>query len=250
MRRTVLIDADIACYQIASTQEQVFDFNGRHVLHADLNDGVKELDNLIEWIIETTDSDDCILALSHPENFRKSVLPSYKENRKDQRKPMILQGLREYLLEREDTIMSKGLEGDDIIGLTATYPQDEEERVIFSIDKDLRTVPGLHWDSMYEEIITVTPEMGFRWFMIQTLTGDTTDNYKGCPGIGPVKAEKLLEGATTQEEYWSRVVAAYEKAGLTEDDALVQARCAHILQHPEYNFMTEEVTLWTPEQSL
>ena len=75
------------------------------------------------------------------------------------------------------------------------------------------------------------------------MTGDSADGYKGCPGIGEVRAEKLLKDGT-----WEEVVGAYSKAGLDEEDALRQAQVAHILQSPsEYNKKTGEVALWKPE---
>ena len=36
--RTVLIDADITMVQVAAGQEEVYEFNGRHVLHSDLKE--------------------------------------------------------------------------------------------------------------------------------------------------------------------------------------------------------------------
>ena len=73
--RTVLIDADITMFQVAAAQEEVYEFNGRHVLHSDLEEGIKELDSQIEWIIETTGSNRAALFLTGTNNFRKTVLP-------------------------------------------------------------------------------------------------------------------------------------------------------------------------------
>jgi 5'-3' exonuclease len=39
--------------------------------------------------------------------------------------------------------------------------------------------------------------------------GDSVDNIPGLPGVGPVKAAKLLEGLTTHEERRSAVIDAY-----------------------------------------
>jgi len=93
--------------------------------------------------------------------------------------------------------------------------------------------------------------------MKQVLTGDTVDNYKGCPGIGPKKADEFLMpvheallGLTVEEHLaalWVTVTMVYESKGFTAEDALIQARCARILRHGDYNFTTEEVTLWKPE---
>jgi DNA polymerase-1 len=80
---------------------------------------------------------------------------------------------------------------------------------------------------------------------MQTLQGDSVDGYKGCPGIGPKKAEKILADST---DPWGDIVSAYMGKGLTEDDALVQAQVARICQHQNYNYDTAEVIPWTPEE--
>lgn len=245
--RTILIDADILAFQIASSQEQVFEFNGEHVLHADLKAGIREVKNAISWIIETTSSHQAALFLTGSDNFRKGVLPSYKANRVGVRKPMILSGLRRFMQEEfSDCYIEDKLEGDDLIGMFATQPHDGE-RVIFSADKDLLTIPALHWDPEDGEVFEQVESVADRMFFSQVLTGDATDNYKGCPGCGPVKAEKVLEGKTNNEERWQAVLETYRKAGLTEKDALTQARCARILRHGEYDFETKKVTLWSPQ---
>ena len=82
--------------------------------------------------------------------------------------------------------------------------------------------------------------------MMQTLTGDVTDNYKGCPGVGPKGAEKILAGLEV-EEMWPAVLEKFEKAGLFKEEALVQSRIAHILHPSEYDVDTHEVRLWDPD---
>ena len=82
--------------------------------------------------------------------------------------------------------------------------------------------------------------------MIQALTGDSTDNYKGIAGCGPVTAEKILGDAKTLPDMWDKVVAAYEKKKQTFADAVLTAQLARILRQGDYDFKTQEVTLWTP----
>lgn len=246
MSRTILIDADILAFQIASSIEQVFEFNGDHVLYADLNEGIREVDNAVAYIIEKIDADQASLFLTGANNFRKTVLPTYKGNRTNVRKPMILRGLREHMMEAYKLcFIEDNLEGDDLIGIHATMPH-KGERIIYSADKDLKTVPGLHWCPEDGEIIEIEENYADRLFYMQILSGDATDNYKGCPGVGPVKAERTLEGKIGNIERWEAVLIAYDKAGLTEKDALQQARCARILRHGEYDFETKKVALWTP----
>ncbi len=272
MARTVLIDADISVFQVACSQEETFEFAGKSTQHADLERGIEEINKLFDWIIKTTDSDQAALFLTGKNNFRKEVLPTYKGNRTGPQ-PVIREGLRQYVASLPMSFMEDILEGDDLIGIHATKPH-KGERVIYSADKDLKTVPGLHWCPEDGEIIEVTEEQADRFFYEQILTGDPTDNYAGCPGVGPKGAAKLLDGRlkwvektrtlqrgprkgqevsewekhplAADEGWWFSIVSAYEKVGLTERDALTQARCARILRHGEYNFKTQEVRLWTP----
>ena len=70
-----------------------------------------------------------------------------------------------------------------------------------------------------------------------------------CPGVGPVKAEECLaEAKIYGGPYWSAVVATYENKGLTEEDALVQARVARICRADDYDFKNKEVRLWNPRK--
>jgi DNA polymerase-1 len=118
--------------------------------------------------------------------------------------------------------------------------------MIVTMDKDLKTIPGTLWhldQKLNGKKIQVTDKDAWEWFLTQTLTGDVTDGFPGCPGIGPVSAKKLLE---TKGANWDTVKHAYIKAGLTEDDALVQARCARILHASDWDFEKSEVILWKP----
>ena len=87
--------------------------------------------------------------------------------------------------------------------------------------------------------------MGHYWHMMQTLTGDSTDGYSGCPGCGPKTAEKIL-APLVPDDYWKAVVKAYSAAGLSEDEALVQARVARICWASDYDFKKKKVKLWNP----
>ena len=115
------------------------------------------------------------------------------------------------------------------------------------LDKDLQQIAGKHYniDKPDQGITEVTSHQATLFFYTQVLTGDTTDGYSGCPGVGPKSAAKILEGATTHFEAWQRIIQAYEKAGLTEDNALLQARLARILRYGEYS-LSQGATLWTP----
>jgi DNA polymerase-1 len=129
------------------------------------------------------------------------------------------------------------LEADDLMGIMATQGRVENP-IIVSEDKDLLTIPGLLWRQ--ETLHTIEEHEADQNWLRQTLSGDPTDGYPGCPGIGAVKAEKYVQRG------WEGVVEAFEKAGLTEDDALLQARLARILRASDWNSEKKEPILWSP----
>ena len=95
-------------------------------------------------------------------------------------------------------------------------------------------------------MVTITEEEANYNFFYQTLVGDSTDNYSGCPTVGPKTADKLLSSGWG----WDTVVATFEGKGLSEEVALENARLARILRNNEYDTDTGEVKLWHPTKPL
>lgn len=258
-QRTALIDADTLVYAAATANEYEVQWDDDNwSLWAEFPAAVATLEDRIAEIREKLDCTDVVMALTDYTNpWRKRVMPTYKANRAKLgvRKPVVHRPLREYLHQEYRTYQRPGLEGDDILGILVTHPSIVPgEKIVVSIDKDMKTLPGLHInlmetkgveaDSWWPFVREVTVEEADHFHYVQTLTGDRTDGYPGCPGIGPVKAEKILDGARGAE--WDAIVAAYRKAGLSEDVALANARVARILRHNEYDFKKQEVILWEP----
>jgi DNA polymerase-1 len=183
-----------------------------------------------------------ILCFSDPSrrSFRHDLTETYKQARRGSRKPLAYAAVRDQLTEQYKTIIKPRLEADDVMGIVSTRAPGKF--VIVSGDKDMQQIPGLLY---YQgELRETTPFHADIYHLTQTLTGDTTDGYSGCPGIGEVKAAKVLAGA--HHTMWQRVVDAFKKAKLTEADALLQARLARILRSSEWDFEKSEVKLWTP----
>ena len=128
--------------------------------------------------------------------------------------------MKEWVGKHYNTIQKPGLEGDDCLGLLATRPGNE--CIVVSSDKDLKTIPGKLYRPDDDEVLEISLEEADRFFLTQTLTGDVTDGYKGCPGVGPKTAEKILG----PRPHWGAVEQAYIKAGLTKEDA----HSKHVLQ--------------------
>jgi len=241
---TIAVDADLAVYRIGHACQEVFDdpecawlYHYGNKEAAAVAIQANHADLLRRYGKDAT----IVYCLSDEDNFRKDVLDSYKGNRSDRtRRPLLFQWIRNYLVENYAVECWPNLEADDVVGILITR---DSKTLGVSIDKDFLTVPGPVANPMKDwQVIHPTEEEADRTLLVQTLTGDATDNYKGCPGVGPVGAEKVLVEGT-----WDEVVAAFEKKGLTAEDALVNGRCARILRHGEYSFDTNEVKLWNPK---
>lgn len=235
----LLLDGDIVAYTAAVSAETPVNWgDGLWTLHAYEQDVVSKIEDTISGIVGDLEFDKIQVALSDTTNFRKTVYSEYKANRKDIRKPMLLQFAKDYLFDKYDGLIYPTLEADDVLGIELTSDPD---CVIWSTDKDLKTITGVHL--VDGELVNIDPETSDYWFYYQTLVGDLTDNYQGCPKVGPKTAEKILD----KDCSWDAVVAAFIKAGLSESVALQNARLARILRSSDYDKQTGEVTLWTPD---
>ena len=233
----LLIDGDIIAYKAAASAEVATNWgDGQWTLHSFEPDVEVRIEDQITKLMEAP-VQDCVIAFTDKHNFRKEVAPYYKANRKDVRKPMLLGYAKEYMSKQYNTIMYRNLEADDVLGILATKNPDT---IIWSADKDLLTIPAKHW--INEELVEITEAEANYNFFFQTLVGDSTDNYSGCPTVGPKTANKLLSSGCT----WSTVVDAFTKKGLSEEVALENARLARILRNGEYDTDTDEVKLWKP----
>ena len=237
--RELLIDGDIVLYQISSQCEKEINWgDGLWTLHSDSQEAEGKLNDYMSSLLNTLDADIMTVALSSKNNFRKELFPEYKLNRKNRRKPLAMKSLRKYFSDHYNTITYDRLEADDVLGILATEDSDNE-RIIVSIDKDLKQIPSkISIDSQNIEVTSL--KQANKWHLYQTLVGDTVDNYKGCTGVGPVKAEQILSKECT----WKSVLKSFEKAGISKEDALVQARLAKILRAEDYNKQTGEIKLW------
>ena len=242
---TLLIDADWLIYSSCCACEQDVRWNeDLHTLHADERDVHEMIDGRVaHYQALAEDKSYVVMCFTQYPTFRHTIYPEYKANRKHKRKPLGLGKIIEQTKERYQSESYSGLEGDDVMAVLATskkYPNP----IIVSVDKDMRSVPCtlLAGDDM--ELIT--KRKADRHWMIQALTGDSTDNYFGIDKVGPVTAEKILGEAKTLEQMWEKVVAAYEKKKYNFADAVLNAQLARILRDGDFDFQTGEVSLWTP----
>lgn len=246
----IFIDADMLCFVSCSSVEQEINWgDGLWTLHADAKEAETQIDDRVEGIVTTVldklnyeGEYRIIMCISDPKvNFRKKILSTYKANRIGKRKPVCYSEVLEWIKRNYTTKMIPTLEADDVIGIAATHFKGQE--VHCSGDKDFRSIPGIFYNFIKGELYHISEREADKWFYTQTLIGDKADNYDGCPGIGEKTAEKIFkkEGVS-----WGTVKKTFLRKGLTEEDALQQARVARILRDTEWK--DGKPILWSPSK--
>ena len=145
--------------------------------------------------------------LSSSTNFRDDIatIKVYKGNRDPSHKPHWYSEIKEYLKNVWKAEEEESLEADDILANL-----QDKDTCIVSTDKDLDQVAGWHYNWVKDELYNVSIEQGIHSKYVQILTGDSTDNIEGIPGLGPVGAEKCLEWCSTIDEYEQAIAQEYE----------------------------------------
>ena len=237
----LLIDSDFLAYKAAQACEIGIDF-GEDVIIAQsqFSEVLKVFHNELNKVTKAMMDDDFILYFSSTQNFRKKIYPDYKGHRM-KRKPLGYKRLVNYCRENHNFKLIEGLEADDTIGIEATRHADPSN-IIVSPDKDMRQIPSVLWN-LTDDVTEITEEEGDRWHLVQSLSGDPTDGYSGCPGIGVKRATELLD---KNENKWEAVCKAFRDRGLSDDDALLNARLAKILRNENYDHDRNQPILWNP----
>ncbi len=246
----LLIDTDFLAYKSAQACEEGIDFgNDVIVAQSNFSNVLKIFERELKKVMTAMDDSEVILYFSSPRNFRKEIFDGYKGHR-NRRKPLGYKRLVNHCQANYRTVLREGLEADDALGIDATgscldnitslFP--DEEFIIVSPDKDMRQIPGILWN-MSDDVEEITKEDGDRWHLMQTLAGDPTDGYPGAPGIGLKRAADLLDKA---ESPWDAVCKAFKDKGLSDEEALMNARLAKILQHENYDYDRQQPILWSP----
>lgn len=257
--RTALIDADIIVFRAASTRGANIDWEapGFEAPEAPctLDEAVDAAQLLIADWVKGARCDKVILCFSDPaprSSFRYSIFGAYKSNRKVDAttglsaKPPTYWPLVAALQQDYECLTLPRLEADDVMGIYASRAPDEF--VIVSMDKDMLTIPArVFLPHKMQRPALISQFAAFVSWMTQTLQGDPTDGYPGCPGVGPKGAAALIErGAGDVAHIWEAVAAKYIEKGRTIEDAITNARCARILRATDFNPVTGELRLWHP----
>src|SRR5260370_17019530 len=112
----------------------------------------------------------------------------------------------------------EGMEADDLIAAVTARALDQKWRVVIvSADKDLMQLVRdeddrvVLWDSMRDRVYgpaEVREKLGVAPSRVRdflALTGDTSDNIPGVPGVGPKTAADLLAHFRSLERLYERL---------------------------------------------
>ena len=146
-------------------------------------------------------------------NFRKDIAKDYKGNRPnlDQDLKDALNVGRHHMIKRWGAVAADGMEADDLVSIWAYEARDMELfYTVVGIDKDLLQIPGNHYNFNKRVHRIIDDDEGYKLLMLQCLTGDRGDNIPGIRGIGPKKAEKILEGINTKD-MWKQVQLTWQE---------------------------------------
>lgn len=188
MKRLSLIDADSIVYIVAYNHQDDFE---EMVLQS--------CDSVVDSILTKTQADYYIGFFSGKNNFRDTVYKyaKYKGTRPPKPEWFVKweRTIKDYLITKWGFYVTDGFEADDALSIGYSTWNNEYTLIFCSPDKDIKQIPGLHFDyrKMDSEIFTITPEQASYNYYLQLLTGDADDNVVGIPGLGPVKAAKVLE---------------------------------------------------------
>lgn len=191
-----LVDSDLITYRVGFTTQ-------------DDDEGIASwrTDDLMRRIIGDAKEYRAFLTSNDKSNFRFQLFPEYKAHR-TKPKPKHYDHIRRHLklVWAAEEVFEQ--EADDALAQAQT-----KDTIICTIDKDLDQIAGWHYNFVKEEKYKINEVGALRSFYWQCLVGDKpVDNIEGCPGIGKVKATRILEGCETEKEMLEEIVQKYQKA--------------------------------------
>lgn len=198
-----LIDADSIYFRVACVTKNQKD------IRKGIDHTMKEIER--EVMTATFEEVTMMVAVKGRGNYRKDLFPEYKAQRKPLEEDMkaALNYGHNYMVEKWSAVQADGMEADDLVSIWAYEAREAEEQyVICGIDKDLRQIPGNHYNFGKKEHDFIDDDTANLNLMLQCLTGDSTDNIPGIKGIGPKKAATILNGVPMARR-WDRVRAAW-----------------------------------------
>jgi len=241
---TCILDMDILVYKcgfsIEKYDKELDILNVEPVVHAYYN-----VNSMVRSALNRSDCDSHVgyITGSGRSNFRFDIFSDYKANRKEARKPVYYNEIREFLQGRWGAKVVHGQEADDACSIKQYelnplgWDENVHNSIIWTIDKDLNNVPGYHGNYTTGEISYISPIEALRNFYLQILTGDTSDGIPRIKkGWKKKNAQEAIGKAETEEEMIQIVLKEIklntnEFEINTQDEFVKRARLVHLRRY-------------------
>jgi DNA polymerase-1 len=165
-------------------------------------------------LIEKMSPDKIIVALEGKPQFRYDLYPEYKANRKfldakkqeefadfRRQKAFIIDILSKLPLE---LILHESYEGDDLIGTLVRKKYAQDDCIVVTGDSDfiqlLNDCSNVRIYNPIKKVWLKKPTVDY--ILWKSMVGDTSDNIKGIPRVGPKTADKVLSGTPSLIASW------------------------------------------------
>ena len=206
--KTALVDMDILVYRsgFAVERTEVDDHGAKIKVVEPLENAIYLVNKTLEKISDRTKCTGMVGFLSGSTNFRDKIAVTRKYKDRPSRKPVHYDALREHFLQFDGIYEVEGQEADDALGI-----HQKEDTCICTIDKDLDQVPGWHYNFVKDEGYFINEHEGQYHFHKQWLVGDSVDSIPGCPGIGLVRAKKILDKCASPLDYAECCIRTYHR---------------------------------------
>lgn len=211
-----------------------------------LKHALYNINSMMNKILSLTESGQYLgyLTASGRSNFRFSIFPEYKANRKDARRPFYYEQIREFLQKKWNGVVIEGQEADDECSIQQYelnkfgFDPDVTNSVVCSFDKDFNNIPGWHYNYVNNAIYYIDEIQALRNFYLQILTGDNSDGIpRIAKGWKKKKAEQLIKEANTESEMIQIVIeeimTVHEaNEDKSKKDMTMRARLVHLRRYP------------------
>jgi hypothetical protein len=222
--RVAHIDADFLAYQVsAETRDELDGLVPRKSLEDMQNNARRAAEHFMR-LVGATEYRCHVTPSGSTKGGRpeQAVQQEYQSGRKGREKPEFLDTIRAFIGQELNGVVHLDQEADDgmaqanysvyVDDTTRGRGYDMLRSVIVSKDKDLRMVPGLHWDFDTETVFNVNDRFGDIWidaskstktvkgwgtkfFWAQCLMGDTADSIKGLPAMSGMQFQEIAPSA-------------------------------------------------------
>lgn len=232
-----LIDADELVYKAVTTPISFLTEADEIETHdvETMSDAVSNFTALLTQWTEKSGATDTVLCFSCQDRklYRKHFYVGYKANRQSE-KPKWYWELIDWSKENFQWVEEPGFEADDLVGIlhTGIYP----DSIMVSSDKDMNTIPGKRYSPYHNEIYEVSEYAATMNWLMQAVTGDSSDGYGGIKGIGKSKAEVLLQAprlAKSPELLCDHIFKLFRSRGHSREEAIGNLICARILRYSD-----------------